>query len=126
MKQILKKQSEYTPQTVPFLYSSPKNPEPKDLEKVVLTLDIVRDRIDKSINRQNTCKGWYVLEAVNPLIKESFRSKYKLMVINRFGGDREEVISGSLKVIDTFCRRYFLSYKRFLLGYRLKDEELIG
>jgi hypothetical protein len=48
------------------------------------------------------------------------------MVINRFGGDREEVIIGSLKVIDTFCKRYFLSYKRFLLGYRLKDEELIG
>jgi hypothetical protein len=126
MKQILKKQIEYTPQTVPLLYASPKNPEPKDLEKVVLTLDIVRDRIDISINRHSTFKGWYILESVNPLKKESFRSKYKLMVINRFGGDREEVIIGSLKVIDTFCKRYFLSYKRFLLGYRLKDEELIG
>jgi hypothetical protein len=115
MKQKLKRQIEYTSQTVPLLYSSPKNPEPKDLEKVSLTLDIVRDRINDLMNQyRDVIGGTYVIEPLRTLRKPCGRSIYKLMFLS-LAGEYKEIVTGTLLDID-----------KVVLGYRLKDEELIG
>jgi hypothetical protein len=116
MKQRLKRQIEYTQQTVKLLYSSPKKPEPcTDIEKSVLTLEIVRDRINEAMNQHTAfIGGAYVISPLQTLRKRDGRRLYKLMFVDSLG-ESKELATGTLLDID-----------KVILGYRLKDEELIG
>jgi hypothetical protein len=116
MKQRIKKQVEYTPQTVHLLYSSPKKPAPcTGIEKSVLTLEISRDRVNDVMNQYSgLIGGTYVIEPLRTLRKPCGRSIYRLMFLSH-AGEYKEIVTGTLQDID-----------KVILGYKLKDEELIG
>jgi hypothetical protein len=116
MKERLKRPIEYTPKTVNLLYSSPKKPEPCiDIEKSVLTLEIVRDRINEVMNQYTAfIGGTYAISPLQTLRKRDGRRVYKLMFVDNLG-ESKELATGTLQDID-----------KVILGYKLKDEELIG
>jgi hypothetical protein len=116
MKEKVKKQVAYTQKTVKLLYSSPKKPEPcEGIEKSVLTLEIVRDRINDVMNQYTAfIGGTYVISPLQTLRKRDGRRVYKLMFVDSLG-ESKELATGTLQDID-----------KVILGYRLKDEELIG
>jgi hypothetical protein len=116
MKERLKRPIEYTPQTVKLVYSSPKNPEPcEEFKKDKLTLEVIRDRINEVMNQYTAfIGGSYVISPLQTLRKRDGRRVYRLMFVDSLG-ESKELATGTLQDID-----------KVILGYKLKDEELIG
>jgi hypothetical protein len=116
MTQRVKLNINYEPKKADLIYSSPKNARLLEgVEKIPLRLEMVRDRVNYYMNKyESFIGGTYIIEPIKTMRKPSSRSIYRLMFLSH-AGEYKEIVTGTLLDID-----------KVILGYKLKDEELIG
>jgi hypothetical protein len=116
MTQRVKLNINYEPKKADLIYSSPKNARLLEgVEKIPLRLEMVRDRVNYYMNKyESFIGGTYIIEPIKTMRKPSSRSIYRLMFLSAKGEAPKHIVTGNLHEID-----------KVILGYRLKDEEII-